>query len=121
MGGTWQLISGGLEPNEVAWRGALREMREETGLAPREFYQLDTLTSFYRPENDTLNTAPMFCAIVGAEDDAVVNPEHTSLEWVNLDEVEARLMWPSDRAAFQEVRSVILNEGLAKPYMRIPM
>ena len=32
MGGTWQLITGGLDPDEIAWQGALREMREEAGL-----------------------------------------------------------------------------------------
>jgi dATP pyrophosphohydrolase len=60
MGGTWQLISGGLEPHETAWQGALREMWEETGLVPAEFYRLSTLSNFYRPDNDSLNTAPMF-------------------------------------------------------------
>jgi 8-oxo-dGTP pyrophosphatase MutT (NUDIX family) len=120
MGGTWQLISGGLEPNEIAWRGALREMQEETGLMPREFYRLSTLTSFYRPDNDSLNTAPMFCAIVGEDDPVAVNSEHTSLEWVDLNEAESRLMWPSDRQALQEVRSEILGDGLAKQYLRIP-
>lgn len=119
MGGTWQLISGGLEPNEAAWRGALREMHEETGLTPREFFRLSTLTSFYRPDNDSLNTAPMFCAIVADDDVVALNSEHTSLEWVNLEDAESGLMWLSDREALQEVRSVILGDGLAKPYMQI--
>ncbi len=121
MGGTWQLISGKLEASEVAWRGALREMNEETGLKPREFYRLSTLTNFYRPDNDSLNTAPMFCAIVGENDAAEMNAEHSSLEWVNLDVAESRLMWPSDCEALAEVQTVILNDGLAKPYMRIPL
>ena len=119
MGGTWQLISGGLEPGEVAWKGALREMREETGLTPAEFYRLSTLTSFYRPDNDTLNTAPMFCAVVDEDSRAQINPEHTAFEWVRLDEAAARLMWPSDRQALEELRSVILAGGIAKKHMRI--
>lgn len=119
MGGTWQLISGRLESDEMAWQGALREMREETGLTPSEFYRLSTVTTFYRPDNDSLNTAPMFCALV--EGDAVVkiNSEHTAFEWVNMDEVASRLMWPGDQQALGEVRSVILDDGLAKEYMRI--
>lgn len=121
MGGTWQLISGGLEPNETAWQGALREMREETGLQPQEFYRLSTLTTFYRPDNDSLNTAPMFCAIVDETAEPTLNPEHTSFEWVDVHEAEARLMWPSDRAALQEVRSVILTGGITKEHMRIAL
>ena len=120
MGGTWQLISGGLEPEEAAWKGALREMREETGLTPIEFYRLSTLTSFYRADNDTLNTAPMFCAIVDENAGVIINPEHTAFEWVNLNQAATRLMWPSDREALEELRSVILAGAVAGKYMRIP-
>lgn len=119
MGGTWQLISGGLEAGETAWQAALREMREETGLVPREFYRLSTLTQFYRPDNDSLNTAPMFCAIVDAGAEVVINPEHTDHAWVPIDEAPTRLMWPGDRAALREVIDVILADAPAKPYLRI--
>ncbi len=119
MGGTWQLISGGLEPNETAWQAALREIREEARLTPREFYRLSTLTQFYRPDNDSLNIAPMFCAIVGADAEVIINDEHTAFEWVDLDDAASRLMWPSDREALAEVRSVILADAPAKQYMRI--
>lgn len=121
MGGTWQLISGGLESNETAWQGALREMREETGLTPVEFYRLSTLTNFYRPDNDSLNTAPMFCAVVHRDATVTINPEHSEFEWINVSEADSRLMWPSDREGLAEVRSVILGDGQAKQYMRIPL
>jgi dihydroneopterin triphosphate diphosphatase len=121
LGGTWQLISGGLEPDEAAWRGALREMREETGLTPREFYRLSTLTSFYRPDNDSLNVAPMFCAIVESEVVVRLDHEHTDVAWVPLDAAAARLMWPADRHALEEVRTVILGDGPAKAYLRIAL
>lgn len=121
MGGTWQLISGGLEPDETAWQGALRELREETGLTPREFYRLSTLTSFYRPDNDSLNFAPMFCALVDAHSVVTINAEHTAFEWVQVDEAASRLMWPSDRQAVEEFRSVILAGSMAKEYLRIPL
>ncbi|HWL08507.1 MAG TPA: NUDIX domain-containing protein [Planctomicrobium sp.] len=121
MGGTWQLISGGLEPNETAWQGALREMREETELTPIEFYRLSTLTNFYRPDNDSLNTAPMFCAIVEENASVTINHEHSEFEWVDVYEADSKLMWPSDREALDELRSVILDNALAKEFMRIPL
>ena len=121
MGGTWQLISGGLEPDETAWQAALRELREETALVPAEFYRLSTLTSFYRPDNDTLYMAPMFCALVTKDAMVTINAEHTAFEWVNVNDANAKLMWPSDREGLAEVQSVILGDGLAKEYMRIPL
>ncbi len=61
----------------------------------------------------------MFCAMV-AEDSVVnINPEHTDFEWVNVKEASSKLMWPSDREALEELRSVILGDGLAKEHMRI--
>lgn len=121
MGGTWQLISGGLNADETAWQAALREIREETELTPVAFYRLSTLTNFYRPDNDSLNIAPMFCAMVAEGSAVAINAEHTDFEWVKLDEASAKLMWPSDRQALEEARSVILGNGLAKEYMRIPL
>lgn len=119
MGGTWQLISGGIEANETAWEAGLREIREETGLVPREYYRLSTLTQFYRPDNDSLNTAPMFCAIVDANAEVSINEEHTAYAWIGLEDAAAKLMWPSDRAALGEVREVILTSQPATRYMRI--
>ena len=119
MGGTWQLISGALEPNETAWQAALRELHEETGLKPVEFYRLSTLTQFYRPDNDSLNTAPMFGAIVSEDCPVTINDEHSEFAWVNVEEARSRLMWPSDQAALEELSSVILGDGLAKNFLRM--
>jgi dATP pyrophosphohydrolase len=119
MGETWQLVCGGLEAGEEAWRAALREVREETGLVPREFYRLSAVTTFYRTDNDSINTAPMFCAIADAGASVVINDESTTFEWVDIERVGARLMWPGDRQALDEVRVVILANGPAKPYLRI--
>lgn len=119
MGGTWQLVTGALEPDETAWQAALREMQEETGLSPVEFYRLSTLTNFYRPDNDSLNTAPMFCAVVKNDALVTINAENSGFEWVNVTEAESRLMWPGDRQALEELRSVIIGNGIAKEYMRI--
>lgn len=119
MGDTWQLITGGIEANETAWQAALREMWEETKLTPQEFYRLNTLTSFYRPDNDTLNTAPMFCAVVEENAEATINSEHTEMEWISVETAHARMMWPSDQQGLAELRSVILGNGIAKDSMRI--
>jgi dATP pyrophosphohydrolase len=119
MGETWQLVSGGLEPGEEAWRGAVREMREETGLVPLEFYRLSTMTNFYRADNDSINTAPMFCALVDRGVVVVINDENTAFEWVDVEQAAARLMWPGDRQALDEVRTVILGDGPARQYLRV--
>jgi hypothetical protein len=61
----------------------------------------------------------MFCAIVDEAAEVKINSEHTAFEWVDVNAADTRLMWPSDREALNELRSVILGHGMAKEYMRI--
>ena len=120
MGGTWQLITGGIEPRETAWQAAVREVREETGLAITDLFRLaENVMQFYRADVDAMCVAPMFCALVAADAVVTIDPEHTHLEWVPIDTAAARLMWPGDRSALAQVRSEILADGPAKPYLRI--
>jgi len=121
MGGTWQLIAGGIEPNETAWQAAVREVKEETDLAVIELYRLSHLTQFYGSNNDSLNTGVMFCAIVNDDAAVKINHENTEFRWITLAEMRALLMWPSDREAFDEVCQVILGNGPSKPHQRIPL
>src|SRR3954469_17829733 len=87
MENTWQLVAGGIDPNEPAWRAALRELREETSLTPTEFYHLDTVHTFSVPQFDTLNHSINFCAVVDASAQVILNFEHLDFRWVNQSEI----------------------------------
>ena len=119
MGGTWQLVSGGIEAGETAWQAAIRELREETGLAPREFFQLDVVNTFYLAAGDSIIHAPMFCAMVEADAKVTLNHESTEFRWKPRSEFSSALMWPGERAAFGELCAEILDDGPAKPFLRI--
>ena len=121
MGGTWQLISGGLESNETAWQAALREMHEETGLTTLELYRLSHVTQFYRSDNDSLNTGIPFCAIVAHDASVSLDNENTEYQWMPLEDVRQQLMWENDQHAFDEICRVILNDGPSKVYQRIAL
>jgi dATP pyrophosphohydrolase len=119
MGGTFQSVSGTSEPGEPAWRAALRELREETGLTPSEFYRLGTCETFYIPVGETIWICPAFCALVSRDADVTINEEHDAARWVPLTEAEHAFMWSSQWLALEEIRRVILGDGPAKPYLRI--
>lgn len=51
--GEWCQITGGLEPGETAWQGALREVREETELIPDSFYWQIFVNNFIYPRKIT--------------------------------------------------------------------
>ena len=77
------------------------------------------MTTFYRADKDSINTAPMFCAVVDPGVGVVLNDENTAFVWVDVEQAATRLMWPADRQALEEVRTVILDDGPAKPHLRV--
>jgi dATP pyrophosphohydrolase len=121
MGGTWQTVSGRIEEGEKAWQAALRELKEEAGLTPIEFYQLDYVETFYIAADDTLWQRPGFCAIVERDEAVKLNEEHDDFRWVAREKVDESFMWPGERAAIGELCREILDNGRAKPYLRIAL
>src|ERR1700712_1053775 len=82
LGGAWSTVRGKMEAGEKAWESALRELREETGLRPRAFFQLDTVDVFYLHGDDTLWHCPGFCAVIDRADTVTLNDEHDAMHWV---------------------------------------
>ena len=117
--GAWGAIHGRIEKSETAWQAALRELREEAGLTPIEFYQLDVINTFYLAAADSIVHSPMFCAIVADDAPVVLNPENTEFRWVARAEMAGKLMWPGERTALAELYHQILDDGPAKRYLRI--
>jgi dATP pyrophosphohydrolase len=121
MGGTWQTIYGGIREGEKAWQTALRELEEETGLKPLEFYQLDTVNSFYLHSDDCIWHLPGFVALVNAECDVRLNEEHDAFRWLPREQFLSHLIWPGERAACTELCREILDDGPSKPHLRLPV
>ncbi len=121
MGGTWQAIYGTSEPGESAAAAVLRELREEAGLAPKEFYRLDQVSVFYIASTDTMWHCVPFCAIVTREQSVVLNDEHDAARWVSAAEAEKAFIWKDNRDAIGDIVNYILVDSLAKPHMRIPL
>jgi dATP pyrophosphohydrolase len=119
--GTWATIRGKAEGDETAPRAALRELREETGLVPRELYALSSIDSFYTAGFETIWHCPVFAALIDASAQVTLNDEHDAFRWVSIREVPPALMWPRERELLLEIEREILGPGgLAKPHLRIP-
>lgn len=121
LAGAWSTVRGKIESGETAWQAALRELREETGLAPLEYFQLDTVDIFYLWHDDTLWHCPGFCAVVGTDAPVVLNEEHDDIRWVQRDLLNQNFIWPGERAQLAELCREVLDNGPAKPYLRIPL
>lgn len=120
MGGAWSTVRGKVESGETAYAAALRELREEAGIVPAEFYQLDTVDVFYLHGDDTIWHCPGFCAVVGRDVKITLNPEHDAYRWIGRSRIDQDFLWPGERAQLAELCREILDNGPAKSYLRIP-
>ncbi len=119
MGGTYQTIRGGIDAGESGVAAALREMREESGFTPVEFYRLGSVESFYIPADDAIWHAAAFCAIVEKFAEPTLDDEHDAVRWVAAEQTDSAFMWSSERPLIEEIKRVILADGPAKPHLRV--
>jgi dATP pyrophosphohydrolase len=121
MGGSWQIVRGRFEGTETAWQAALRELHEETGLSPREFYKLSHMEVFYLVIDETIWHCPGFIAIVGRDQPVQLNDEHDAFRWISIAEAHEQYMWPGERQSLAEIEREIFGNGLSKQYLNIAL
>lgn len=109
--GSWEVVHGSIEPGEVPRAAALRELSEETGLAPERLYNLSRIETFYRHRDDEVAFIPVFAAFV-ASDSVRLSDEHDASEWLPLALARERVAWPRERRALEDIE-ILLREGNA--------
>ncbi len=109
--GAWQPVTGRIERGESALAAAVREVREETGLSPRRWWALETVTVYFDPAADVVHALPLFVAEVGARDRVRLSAEHTALAWLPAALAGRRFVWQAQRAGLAAVRREVLRGG----------
>jgi 8-oxo-dGTP pyrophosphatase MutT (NUDIX family) len=109
--GVWQPVTGRCRPRESGLAAAVREVREETGLAPLRWWALEAPTLFYDASRDRMRTYPRFVAETGP--DATVRLSREHVDWAFLPAAEAgrRYLWESQRRGLEDVKRQILRGG----------
>jgi len=111
--GSWEAVHGRIEPDERPESAAVREVREETGLAVDRLYNI-TCQPFYLHRPGVVQVAVVFAAFV-REDSAVrLGDEHERFEWLTMPDAATRLTWPREREALQHI-TILLGGGDAGP------
>ena len=112
--GSWEAVHGQIEPGENPTEAALRELKEETGLAPARLYNLSRVESFYLHRSDEVALIPVFVALIDGDGRTVLGEEHDYAEWVPIAEAAQRFDWPRERRAAADIE-VLLSQGMAGP------
>ena len=119
--GSWETVHGHIESGETPVQAALRELREETGLEPVRLYNVSRVETFYRHRTDEIALIPVFAAFVGPGATARHSREHDRIEWLAPAAAAARLSWPRERRALEDILSILGSgdAGLLEDVLRV--
>jgi 8-oxo-dGTP pyrophosphatase MutT (NUDIX family) len=109
----WETVHGRLEAGEEPEQGALREVREETGLDVKRLYNV-CVQPFYLHRSHTVELAVVFAAFVDPAAEVHLSEEHSRSEWLVPDRALERFVWPRERAALRDILQ-LLQGGDAGP------
>ncbi|MBI2776427.1 MAG: NUDIX pyrophosphatase [Chloroflexi bacterium] len=115
----WQGVSGWIEADEPPHLAALRELREETGLAAVELYSVNSVFDLYAWRRGTVETIVPFAARVADGADPVLSDEHDDWRWARLGEALALLPYEPQREALRRVFADLLERPGAEALYRI--
>lgn len=116
--GSWQQVSGRIEPGETGWQAALREIREETGLVPTRFYSANETEVFYESQQNCINVIPVFVGFVEADARVVLSAEHDEFRWVSAEEAKELLPFGVQVATIQRLEATFVR-GAPPEFLRI--
>lgn len=118
LNGVWSYVAGHIEAHETAWQAALRELAEETALAPLALYATSFCEQFYDRGHECIQVVPAFVAAVAPDAEVRLNAEHSAFRWAPLDEAATALPFGSQRDLLAQVRREFV-ERAPSPFLRI--
>lgn len=116
--GVWSYVAGHVEAGESGWHTALRELREETALAPESLWATSFCEQFYAAASNTIEIVPAFVARVGEGAAVRLNGEHSAYRWASLAEAAGVLPFGGQRELVAYVRREFVEREPA-PALRI--
>ena len=109
-GGLWQCVTGKIEADEPAWKTAVRELKEETGLTPLNMFVADHVSKFYEANKDRMNLIPVF-GIEVESDEVKLSDEHSKFIWADFDFAFKKLVWRGQKDGLFSVNNMLnLND-----------
>lgn len=91
--GSWGLLTGTKRDEETVTQLALREIKEETGLAPKALWATEHTIQFFEPEEDAIWILPIFVAVVSPKSEVVLSPENDEFAWLAAPEARGQVFW----------------------------
>lgn len=118
--GAWETVHGRIEVGESPEQAAVREVREETGLAVARLYNV-TVQPFYLHRSSTVQLAVVFAAFVDEPANVTLGDEHQRYEWLDAAAARERFAWPREKVALDEVAHLLRtgDAGAVEDVLRV--
>jgi type II secretory ATPase GspE/PulE/Tfp pilus assembly ATPase PilB-like protein/8-oxo-dGTP pyrophosphatase MutT (NUDIX family) len=116
----WETVHGRLDSGERPEAGAVREVKEETGLDISRLYNV-TVQPFYLHSFGAVQLAVVFAAFVDEPANVVMGAEHQAFEWLSPLEAGSRFIWPREREALSHITHLLAggNAGPVEDVLRV--
>jgi dATP pyrophosphohydrolase len=116
----WEAVHGRIEEGEEPEDAAVREVREETGLAVQRLYNIGT-QAFYLHTTHTVQVAVAFAAFVHHTAPVTLGEEHVKYEWLSPSDALERFAWPRERSALRDLMELLKNgdAGAVEDVLRV--
>src|SRR4051812_30454904 len=111
--GSWETVYGKIDAREKPEKAAVRELKEETGLAPASMYNV-TVNPFYLHASNTVQMCMTFAAFVPDDAEVTIGEEHQRFDWLSLDQACERFTWPREAHSLRDAHR-LLGAGDAGP------
>ena len=109
--GIWQMITSTIESHEHTKEAVVRELQEETGLAPQKIYSIPRINTFYLAVSDKICMSPVFLTIVDSLD-VEISSEHTEYKWAEFEEASRLIHWPNQVESLEIIKKYLESEEL---------
>ncbi|HVP15586.1 MAG TPA: NUDIX domain-containing protein, partial [Terriglobales bacterium] len=119
--GVWQPVTGKRRRGETSRVAALREVREETGLAPVRWWALEAPTVYYDAALDRVMALSLFAAEIAPDAQVRLSREHDAWAFLPAREAGRRFLWEAQRRGLEDVRRQVLRGGPLARTLELPL
>ncbi len=102
-GGYWGFMTGGKRGEETVAQVVVRELKEESGLAPLEMWATEYLVQFYEPLADAIWILPLIVAVVDSESEVVLSSENSEFKWLSASKAKRLVSWKNLETFLDEI------------------
>jgi 8-oxo-dGTP pyrophosphatase MutT (NUDIX family) len=114
--GHWDFVKGNVEEGETEKQTAMREMREETGIADAKFLDgfREKIVYFYKRQGSTVHKEVVFFLIEAGTKNVELSFEHVGFEWLPYERAMKKLTFKNARDVLQKAHEFLKKQGPPK-------